>query len=718
MPTATAVRTLTVDTNHPAADDVNPGTPEAPFRTINAAAQFAQAGDTVRICAGIYRERVSPARGGEPGLPITYVGEPGACVRGSDLCQGPWTAQGGGVFALPLTAMSWGAAAYNGTCDERVYGDFQPFHSGFNRNLVARPQTAAVAQMQARINDFQRVLAEDSSGTSKANVAEKLRVAERDLLPYLDAVDPRLPRTLGQVFVDSVPATEVERVSDLRRLPGSWMISADGCHLLLHPSKGDPSAHVIEITTRHTVFAPLQRGLGWITVRGLVIEHGANHFPTWGKTGWPQIGLLSCRSGHHWIIEDCTVRHAKGIGIDIGQEGGNEVVGHGEFPESLPRSDGDDGEQHRKLIDRPRDTCGWHVLRRNVIADNGHCGIAGILSYGVQIRDNIIERNNCGGWTAPWWEFAGIKLHFVFDAVIEGNLVRDNEAHGIWLDNQFRGTRVTRNVIINNLWSGVNVELGRGPVLIDNNVIAHTRHGDGIYGHDVADVTVAHNLLYANSHCGAWFAYCTPRVKPENGCWDIRILNNLILANQKAAVGLPLPWRCAGNNVSEGNLFMGGGSVLDEGSGPFPPQFVITNRSHCGQFPDICQAEEPQTAAVVTRDCNAALAGAGVSERLDATRWAESFTLPLDLWRAATGNDQDSLATRCTRDSLLARTIAWQFTFDEAATALLCAPVAGVTHDWQGMPLSERPLPGPFQRLDAGENRIVLWPVASAPVMG
>ncbi len=711
MPIATEVRTWTVDANHPQADDANPGTPEAPLLTVNAAAQVAQPGDTVQIRPGIYRERVSPARGGEKGLPITYQGEDGAILRGSEVCGGPWTAQSDRIFALPLDSMVWGTAAYGGYCDERVYGSFQPFLSSFNRGLVARPHAAAVAQMQERITEFERVLAEDSSGTGKANVDMKLQIAQRDLQPYIASTDPRMLRTLGQVFLDGVCATEVERMAELRRLPGTWMMSADGQHLLLHPSKADPSQHCIEISTRHTVFAPLNRGLGWITVRGLVIEHGANHYPTWGKAGWPQVGLLSCRSGHHWVIEDCTVRHAKGIGIDIGQEGGGEVRGRGEFPETLPEIPGDDGEHHRKMRDRPRDICGWHILRRNIIADNGHCGIAGIVSYGVEIRDNIIERNNCGGWTSPWWEFAGIKLHMVFDAVIEGNLVRDNEAHGIWLDNQFHGTRVTRNVIINNLWSGVNVELGRGPVLIDHNIIAHTRHGDGVYGHDIADVTIAHNLIYANAHCGVWFAYCTPRVKPENGCWDIRVLNNMILANQKAAVGLPLPWRCAGNNVSDGNLLMGGGSVLDEGSGPFAPQFVITNRSHCGQFPGICQAEEPQTAEVVTRDCNAALARAGLVDCLDAKRWVDSFTLPLDLWQAATGNDRTSTTTRCTRDSLLARTIAWQFTFDDAVTTVRCAPVTGVTHDWYGDQLSAQPLPGPFQRLDAGENRIVLWPV-------
>jgi hypothetical protein len=47
-----------------AADDGD-GSPERPFRTINAAAQAATPGTRVRIHAGTYRETCQPARGGE-----------------------------------------------------------------------------------------------------------------------------------------------------------------------------------------------------------------------------------------------------------------------------------------------------------------------------------------------------------------------------------------------------------------------------------------------------------------------------------------------------------------------------------------------------------------------------------------------------------------------------------------------------------------------------
>jgi Protein of unknown function (DUF1565) len=53
-------RILHVDQNHPQSDDVNPGTIELPFKTIQRAAELADAGDRVKIHAGVYRETVRP----------------------------------------------------------------------------------------------------------------------------------------------------------------------------------------------------------------------------------------------------------------------------------------------------------------------------------------------------------------------------------------------------------------------------------------------------------------------------------------------------------------------------------------------------------------------------------------------------------------------------------------------------------------------------------
>ena len=87
-------RTYYVDARHPAASDRNPGSREQPFATINRAAQVLQPGERVVVAAGVYRERIRPARGGTgPDQMISYEAEPGAEVvlKGSRTFREPWT---------------------------------------------------------------------------------------------------------------------------------------------------------------------------------------------------------------------------------------------------------------------------------------------------------------------------------------------------------------------------------------------------------------------------------------------------------------------------------------------------------------------------------------------------------------------------------------------------------------------------------------------------
>jgi hypothetical protein len=101
------------------------GSAERPLRTISAAAAIAMPGDTVTVHEGIYRERVDPPRGGEPGLPITYRGAPGELapiIRGSEIVTGwePVRAKPG-VWTVSVPAERFGEL--NPFADE-VHGDW------------------------------------------------------------------------------------------------------------------------------------------------------------------------------------------------------------------------------------------------------------------------------------------------------------------------------------------------------------------------------------------------------------------------------------------------------------------------------------------------------------------------------------------------------------------------------------------------------------------
>ena len=80
--------------------DTNPGTLQRPFRTIQKAADIAQAGDTVRVRAGTYRETVRPAHSGTAGKPVVFApyAKENAVVSGAALINSGWKSAGDGLY--------------------------------------------------------------------------------------------------------------------------------------------------------------------------------------------------------------------------------------------------------------------------------------------------------------------------------------------------------------------------------------------------------------------------------------------------------------------------------------------------------------------------------------------------------------------------------------------------------------------------------------------
>ncbi len=87
-------------------DDRNDGSPSKPFKTISAAARVAQPGDTVTVHEGVYRERVTPPRGGASAeRRIVYQAAPGekAVIKGSEVIRNwqPFFVKGVWKVAIP-----------------------------------------------------------------------------------------------------------------------------------------------------------------------------------------------------------------------------------------------------------------------------------------------------------------------------------------------------------------------------------------------------------------------------------------------------------------------------------------------------------------------------------------------------------------------------------------------------------------------------------------
>lgn len=636
---AFAQRVYWVDQAHSKAADSNPGTEKKPYLTIGQAAKMAGPGDTVRVKAGIYRERVAPAKGGEAGKPVVYQAAKGEQVilRGSDIWEGKWEAmpEYPRVFRSPLLLSK--LKAYN------------PFFEPLARMKGSR-------------------------------------------------------QALAQVFVDGQLLPQADSLQDLLTTSGSWMLSYDSTHVLVHfpsvPRTTHPSHSVVEYSVRGKVFAPHQRGLGYITVEGFIIEHCANQFPSgfYNENGHPQAGALSTRSGHHWVIRYNTIRLARSLAIDCGYEGERDLEGNQPYP--------------------PLDRIGYHLIEHNWLTDNGAGGIAGANQHQTIIRYNTIERSNTLGHTAP--ETGGIKVHFFYNGLIEGNILRDNHCAGIWLDNQWYRTRVTRNVVLGSSGSGIFVEMGEGPCLVDNNIVAFTKMGDGIYMHDASGVTVAHNFLFANDHFGLYTRIVTDR-KAGNAqeewvlvaCRDLTIKNNIFMDNYRGHMSFPLEDgdRIA-RNTSDYNLLINGAMWHWEGLAWH--RFNLQAGGAKGEkvWEYIQQKHLAQ----------------GQSMAVDKSTWQQNPLLSLKQWQVATGNDQHSFVPSVAVGEVENGAIekgAFALSVFELRMLVnnptifqvgTCPPLPEVAWDFYGHHLPKGAvLPGPFQHFDPGINWKLLYPSVRQP---
>jgi hypothetical protein len=95
-------REFYVSQQHPKAADTGAGTREAPLKTISAAAKMAQAGDTVIVAPGIYRESVRLTNSGMAGKPIVFQSETKhqAIISGADVLRDPQD-EGADVYSYP-----------------------------------------------------------------------------------------------------------------------------------------------------------------------------------------------------------------------------------------------------------------------------------------------------------------------------------------------------------------------------------------------------------------------------------------------------------------------------------------------------------------------------------------------------------------------------------------------------------------------------------------
>lgn len=215
--------------NHPGAGDDNPGTPDAPFKTVSAAMKVLEMADRVFIDKGVYREEIPlPAHGHYyvPNSQVHFHAVDGkeVYIRGSDIFESGWKNMDSGAYRADLPVNLFSQGAYN------------------------------PCELSLAIDDQQKVR------------------------PCENAEE--LPETLGQLYVDGMAYRQLRGLKDVRRIPRSFIVSADGKSVIAHFAEGQsPSKALIELTVRRRCINPLFEGTVMFQTHGIAIEHAAEPGP-------------------------------------------------------------------------------------------------------------------------------------------------------------------------------------------------------------------------------------------------------------------------------------------------------------------------------------------------------------------------------------------------------------------------------------------------------
>ncbi|NML40373.1 DUF1565 domain-containing protein [Chitinophaga sp. G-6-1-13] len=367
-------------------NDANDGSSARPFKTIMAAANMALPGDVITVHAGVYREQVTPPRGGSDEKErIVYTAAKGEKVeiKGSEIIKG-WK---------KLTNDTWEVKLPNS-----FFGKFNPF-----KELISGDWFWPTP---------------------------KERKYHRGAV-YLN----------GDWLMEAASPGEVMNTADKKNL--LWWGEVDTATTTLRAQfkDADPNRETVEINVRPTIFYPDQPFVNFITVSGFIMQHAATN---WAPPTAEQMGLIGTHWSRGWIIENNTVQYSKCVGISLGKYG--DEFDNRDTESAL----GYVGTIKRALaFGWNKGTVGGHVVRNNHIAYCEQAGIVGSMGCsfstvtGNTIHDIHVRKLFTGA------EMAAIKFHGAIDVQISGNNIY-RSCLGIWLDWMAQGAQIKSNLMHEN----------------------------------------------------------------------------------------------------------------------------------------------------------------------------------------------------------------------------------------------------------------------------
>ena len=384
----------------------NAGSASQPLLTIQAAAELAQPGDTITVHEGVYRERVSPPRGGTSDEQrIIYRAAPGEAVaiKGSEVVTG-WKKVEHDTWTVTLP--------------NSFFGDFNPYSDVLEGHWF-RPRD--------RVHHTGSVYLNGEWRGEAASLEDVLKSAADDPLWFGEVTDEST--TLWAQF----PAV-------------------------------NPNDAVVEINARQTVFFPKQTGINYITVRGFELRHAAT---PWSAPTQNQMGVIGPYWSKGWIIEENDISHSITVGVqlgiaDRGDYPGNVVGFRDILADASESGDWSQDKVGSHIVRRNRishcETSGisgsmgaaFSLLEDNYISDiHVRRTFGGLEQGGIKLHgaiDTVIRGNTVcrtgGECRAIWvdWLAQG--------TVIEGNIGFENANTDLYVEVSHGPTLVANNIFL------------------------------------------------------------------------------------------------------------------------------------------------------------------------------------------------------------------------------------------------------------------------------
>ena len=399
-------------------NDSNPGNRNAPFFTIQAAANVVFPGDLIIVHAGVYREWINPIRGGSSDVNrIIFTAAHGDRVeiKGSEEIKG-WKKIKDGVWKVVI--------------NNEIFGNYNPYQDSIFGDWFWD---------KGRIHHTGDVFLNEKSLFEKENI--------------------------DQVF----HPVAAENTLDLNGSLYTWYCESNDEYTTIWANFHDcnPNKEQVEISVRNTCFYPESPGVNYITLKGFYISQAATQ---WGAPTAEQVGMVATHWNKGWIIEDNVISNSKCSGITLGKD---RSTGHNVWSADKTI----DGSIHYIETTFKALRNGWnkerigsHIVRNNTIFDCEQTGICGSMGAAFSTIENNhiyniwIKRQFTGA------EIGGIKFHAAIDATIKGNRIH-NAGRGLWLDWMTQGTRVAGNLFYNNDLEDLFLEVNHGPFVVDNNIL-------------------------------------------------------------------------------------------------------------------------------------------------------------------------------------------------------------------------------------------------------